>query len=298
MPAESVISGRTVVVTGAGGGLGAALATEAATRGAGRIALVDIDVAAARAVAEQVSSMGPIAEAYECDVADVAAVDRVARQIVQCHGAPGLVCANAGVAADYGPGLNAAITDVQWVFAVNVIGTIATLVAFGPAMAASDSRSSYLVTGSEHSVAVPHTGMASYTSAKHALLGYCDVLRAELPAHMGVSVLCPGLLATRLWEAGRNRRPSFGGTAKGDQVAGSIMARGADPAGVAAKALAAAELGQFLVFTHRGVAALVAARYRAIQHGIAMTAETDDPVSTVLYRSWSATTDESFPGSI
>ena len=89
----SPIEERVVVITGAGHGIGAALARESAARGASRIILCDIDTSAAASTA---ASIGDRAEAQSLDVADTAAVFDLADGIVDRYGVPGLVCANAG----------------------------------------------------------------------------------------------------------------------------------------------------------------------------------------------------------
>ena len=263
-----VIAGRSVVVTGAASGLGAALALEAARRGAARVSLIDVDRPALKATADQISATGAAADLYECDIADADAVGRTAGLIVERGGSPGLVCANAGVAPAFGPALPTPISDLHWAFSVNVIGTIATVAAFGQAMADADDDGWFLVTGSEHSLGVPHPGMIAYTASKHALLGYCDVLRSELPAHLGLSLLCPGLLATRLWCSGRARSARHGGPFEGDRATAAVMARGLDPRAAAAAGLSGVERRQFLIVTHATTAAVARARQRSVERAL------------------------------
>jgi short-subunit dehydrogenase len=69
-----------------------------------------------------------------------------------------------------------------------------------------------LNTGSEHSVGIPFPGMGMYRATKHAVLGLSDVLRQELEPHgVGGSILCPGVVRTEIWNAGRSRPDRFGG---------------------------------------------------------------------------------------
>ena len=191
---------RLVVVTGGGSGIGAHLAREAAERGAAAVAVLDIDIESAAAVAEGLAGKCA-ARAWRCDVSNPAEVEAVAAETIEVFGTPALVCANAGVPAPPSSLLDAEPSDVEWVLGVNTIGCLNTLQSFGRPMAAADDPGWLLVTASEHSLGVPHSGGGVYTASKHAVLGLCDVLRRELPAHVGITVLCPGVTSTNAWTA-------------------------------------------------------------------------------------------------
>ena len=243
----ATIAGRPVVVTGGANGIGAALAAEAAARGASAVVIADVDLGAAEATAASIS--GGVATV--CDVSDADAVESFAAAVVAEHGVPGLVCANAGVMAGRVPMLDIAPRDVAWVLGVNTLGVFHTLQSFGRAMRDDETGGWLMATGSEHSCGVPHAFASPYTASKHAVLGMCDVLRNELPDHVGVSVLCPGLTTSQLWNATSQRPDEFGGAVDGDQAAGGFMqAKGMDPAVVAQRAFDGAESGRFLIPTH------------------------------------------------
>jgi len=232
-------AGRPVVVTGGGNGIGAALAAEAARRSASAIAVVDIDEAAAAGVVEQLRASGVDASASMAD------------QVVADHGLPGLVMANAGVMVATAPLLDMAAADVAWLLGVNLHGVIHTLQSFGRRLAASETGGWLLATGSEHSLGVPHLFGAPYTASKHAVLGVCDVLRGELPPHVGISVVCPGLTASALWNSTATRPERYGGAIDGDPQAGAFMeTAGMAAATVASRALDGVEAGSFVIPTH------------------------------------------------
>ena len=241
------IEGRPVVVTGGANGIGAALAAEAAARGASAVVIADVNADAAQATAAAI----PNATAAVCDVSDAAAVEAFAESVVAEHGVPGLVCANAGVMAGTVPLLDVDPNDAAWILGVNALGVFHTLQSFGRRTRDDEVGGWLMATGSEHSCGVPHSFASPYTASKHAVLGMCDVLRTELPDHVGVSVLCPGLTTSQLWNAAAQRPDEFGGAVEGDPAAGGFMeASGMAASTVAERALAGAEAGNFLIPTH------------------------------------------------
>jgi NAD(P)-dependent dehydrogenase (short-subunit alcohol dehydrogenase family) len=115
------IEGRVVAISGAGSGIGAAIAREAARRGAAAITVIDIDEAAGQQISREISVSGMAAKAYRCDVADPDEVEQVAFEVISDLGVPGLVCANAGVLTDRVPLLSETPQNLNWALSINVI---------------------------------------------------------------------------------------------------------------------------------------------------------------------------------
>jgi len=272
---------RVIAVTGAGSGIGAALAREAATRGAAAIAVIDLERDAARRVAEEVSAAGTPAQAYQCDIADPDAVEQMASDVVCDFGEPVLVCANAGVGGEVKPLLAESPANLNWILSVNVVGTWATLSAFGRHIVAAKKRGWLLVTASEHSLGVPFPGNAFYTMSKHAVLALADVLRRELPPHIGVSALLPGLVATAFSRSTTRRPAEFGGPGTESETTRALLAQGMDPAVVARAAFDGVQAEQFLIATHAH-----ACRYwqqRCVDIEKAFTVLADSEIGDVSY---------------
>ena len=242
-------------MTGAASGIGAELAVTAARRGARAVAVIDVDAAGAAETARRVSELGVHSAAFECDIADVTAVEQVAADVVDAIGVPGLVCANAGVNTPPARLLDADADDLRWALSVNVVGTWATIKSFGRHMIKSSEPGWFLLTASEHAVGVPFAGNGFYTASKHAVLGLGDVLRRELPTGLGVSVMVPGLVATGLWRSGSLRPDCFGGPIAGNEMSRLVIAAGMDPALVAERALEGVTAERFLIATHSHVRA-------------------------------------------
>lgn len=236
--------GLKVVVTGGASGIGRAIAHEMVHRGA-RVMIADIDgVRAAEAAAE----IGVGTLSALCDVADYGSVTALADLAEAEMGAVDLVFANAGVSAGGGL-LDTSPEALDWIYSVNVRGAWNTVSVFGKRMRNSGRGGHLCLTASEHSLGMQHPGIGLYTITKMGVLGMADVLRAELPETIGVSVLCPGLVQSDLYLSKRN------GPLPQDPepmlaFAGAVMARGMPAAEVARVAADGIERGEFLIVTH------------------------------------------------
>jgi NAD(P)-dependent dehydrogenase (short-subunit alcohol dehydrogenase family) len=250
---------RNVVVTGGASGIGRAVASACAARG-DSVVVLDIDIDAAQRVANEISAVA----ARECDVADADATAAAASAAFQLLGSVDLVMHAAGVVVSGKTSMETPLQHQRWIIDVNLMGTIHVLAAFVPFMVEQSTPSHIVVTGSENSVGVPHLRAAAYTASKHAVLGYADVLRRELPEHVRLSVLCPGLVATDLWRSPEHRQVTYGGADPPHEGAGAMMALGMPADEVAAAVLRGIEQGEFLIMSHDHLRDLAKERYDAI----------------------------------
>lgn len=238
---------KTAVVTGAASGIGRALVTALSKRGC-RLVLADMDTDRANAVAEDI---GGDAFAVACDVRDRAAVEALADAAEARHGSVDMIFNNAGVMPVGSNAIDADPRDLEWVLSVNVVGTWNGCSVFGQRMAARAEPGWIINVASEHALGMQHGGQAFYTASKHAILGMSDVLRAELPGHVGISVLCPGLVRSELWNATRHRANPLTDEARSAlPFTKAVMGRGMPAGEVALKAIAGVEREDFLIVTH------------------------------------------------
>ena len=255
------LTGKSAVVTGGGNGIGQALCFALAKEGV-NVAVADIDAAAASAVADEVRAAGVEALGIATDVTDEDAVNALADEAWGAFGEVHILVNNAGVMHGTTPLAETSAADFDWVFAVNVRGAMNGIRAFVPRFIAAGHESHVVNTASEHALGVPHIGAGLYTASKHALLGLSDVLRRELPEHVKVSVLCPGIVASTLWRASERRHEAYGGSESAPEMAGAFMHQvGMAAETVAAQAVDGIRRGEFYIVTHPHAVGIAEARW-------------------------------------
>ena len=193
-------TGKVAVITGAGSGIGRALALELAGRGA-RIAVSDVDEVRA---AETAKLAGENARSYVLDVADRAAVLAHAEDVVEDFGGVNIVVNNAGVA------LGATVEemsfeDYDWLMGINLGGVINGTKAFLPHLIASGDAHLVNISSVFGFVGIPT--QSAYNAAKFAVRGFTEALRQEMliARHpVGVSCVHPGGIKTNIVRDSRN----------------------------------------------------------------------------------------------
>lgn len=189
------MAGNVALVTGAGSGIGAALADELARRGA-RVIAADIDGSRAERTAARIGG-----RAVRLDVTDADAFRATAGAITAREGRIDLLFNNAGIglageARDLGP------EDWRRIVEVNLIGVMNGIAAVYPGMV--ERRSGHIVNTASGAGLAPRPGMAAYAAAKHGVVGLTTSLRAEARRHgVRVSAICPGYVDTGILEASK-----------------------------------------------------------------------------------------------
>ena len=190
-------TGKTVVVTGAGSGMGRAYALEFARLGC-RLSLCDIDpVGLQETVAELARTGDHDVFAAVVDVADHDAVFGFAEDSRAAVGDAHIVINNAGIAGSLLPGIDASVKDHERVFAVNYYGVVHGTLAFMPQLQANSQAALVNVSSVFGLIGVP--GNADYCATKFAVRGYTEVLMAELEgSHIQVHLVHPGGIDTNI----------------------------------------------------------------------------------------------------
>jgi NAD(P)-dependent dehydrogenase (short-subunit alcohol dehydrogenase family) len=200
-------SGKVCVITGAGSGIGQALALELAGRGA-RLALSDINGERAAATAAQCAGRGAEVEHYAFDVASREAVFGHAEQVSARFGTVNLVVNNAGVALAKDV-LETPVEDYEWIMAINFWGVLYGSKAFLPGLIASGDGHLVNISSVFGLFAVP--GQSGYNAAKFAVRGFTEALRQEMlvGGHpVGVSCVHPGGIRTNIARDARTDQAS------------------------------------------------------------------------------------------
>ncbi len=262
---------RVALVTGGGSGIGRGMALAFADSGM-HVVIADIEEDAARKVAGEVEQRGVRSLPVQVDVTDRAAVEALAERSFAELGAVHVLCNNAGVAV-FGPLDQMSDADWRFVLSVNLEGVVHGLQAFLPRMRELEGEKHVVNTASGAGViAFPTLGV--YTATKYAVVGISETLRADVAAHgIGVSVLCPGVVNTRIFESQRNRPAALGGPEAQPALrpegvpreAGAM--RGMDPVVVGQMVRDAVIADEAYIFTHPGLRANVERRF----HGIAQS---------------------------
>jgi NAD(P)-dependent dehydrogenase (short-subunit alcohol dehydrogenase family) len=232
---------RVAVVTGGGSGIGRALVDVFAREGA-RLVVADIDEASAVEAAAAVRTRGGTAVAVRTDVTDLA-------QVFGELGAVDVLCNNAGVAL-WGPLETATHRDWQWVLGVNLWGVIHGLEAFLSRMIAQREPGHVVNTASMAGL-IASKGLGVYNTSKYAVVGLSETLAKDLkPYNIGVSVLCPMGVTTRILESDRNRPVQLRNETPTAAEPVELMGRYLGPEAVAEMVLAAIRANELYVITH------------------------------------------------
>lgn len=240
MTSDSKLRGKVAVITGAGGGIGLALALDAARRGMD-IALADIGAEALEAARVQVEACGVRAITVRTDVRNLVELEELRDATQASLGDPWLIINNAGVAKI---ALAWETSEADWrrLLDINVWGVVNGLLAFLPGLRAR--QSGYILNTASVGGLLAMPANAAYVASKHAVVGLSETLFRELEAdggHVGISVLCPALVKTAI--AGTRE-------VEGKRVSAIDSPHAMEPADVARIALDAVEQGQFWILTH------------------------------------------------
>jgi NAD(P)-dependent dehydrogenase (short-subunit alcohol dehydrogenase family) len=264
------LTGRVGVVTGAASGIGRAVSQELALQGM-RVVLADIDADGLAAACEELTRDGHDVFAVQTDVSVEDDIGRLAAVTQQRYGRVDVVHNNAGVVT---AGLVEEISRAswEWVLAVDLWSVIHSACIFVPIL--KQQGTGHIVNTASTAGLQASPGIGPYNVAKFGVIGLSETLHVECEPHgVGVSVLCPGAVDTRIVDAERNRPAhvpaSTGTTAETfTRRSGQLLAaEGLSPATVAVEVVAAIRSNRFWVLTHPGWHDVLAARLDGMRTG-------------------------------
>ncbi len=268
------LQGRVAVVTGGASGIGNGMCRAFAEAGM-KIVVADVEDEAREAAVKALVGEGADAIGVRCDVTDEASVVAVRDEALATFGKVHVVCNNAGVAGG-GPGPLWSLpqADWDWVMGVNLQGVVHGIRVFVPTILEQDEGGHVVNTAS---LAGLMHGAGIYGVSKQACVALSEALFRDLSLadpKVGVSVLCPAWVRTRIMESERNRpeapRPAVEIPAEiqaaRDMVAGFIE-RGLDPLDVGRQVAAAIRERRFYILTHPGWNNMLEKRFGDILEG-------------------------------
>ncbi len=250
--------GRVAVITGGASGIGLALAHRFGGVGM-KVVVGDVEKASLDTAIFDLRDKGIDAHGIPCDVTSANDVQALADGAIELFGGVNIFCNNAGVGAG-GLSWEASLSMWEWVIGVNLWGVIHGIRSFVPLLLGQDEA--HIVNTASVAGLVSAPMMGPYNASKHAVVALSETLHHEFAltgASVGVSVLCPGWVRTKIATSERNRpdhlaaEPSSVDSVSGE-IASSVIAgmieSGMQPNAVADKVLQAVTDRQFWVLTH------------------------------------------------
>ena len=229
--------------------------------------MADIQLDALHAAAEPLLAQGLPVLPVQTDVSDPDAVDLLAARTVDTFGAVHLVCNNAGVTTN-GRTWELDLEDWRWVIDVNLWGVIHGINTFVPLLI--EQGEGHMVNTSSMAGVGILNNLAPYLASKHAIAAVSEGLAAELAeagSPVGVSVLCPGAVRTKILTSARNREAGAGRSQPIPEEVVELIDQGLEPAAVAEMVVDAVRQQRFWIFTHPGMLGLVEHRLRRMLEG-------------------------------
>ena len=266
------LQGKVAVITGGASGIGWAVARRAAAEGM-KVVIADIEEGALKQAERELTSQGTDAIAVATDVADAASVRELRERALRRYGAVHLVHNNAGVGGG-GPIWEVPEEDWRWIVGVNLWGVIHGVAAFVPLLV--EQGEGHVVNTASIAGLTTAPFIGPYNATKQAVVAISETLYKDLEAvgvsGVGVSVLCPGFVQTRIADAGRNR-PDWAparDVENAEEVRATIqdlVDGGIPPSVVADMVLDAVRTDTFYIRTHPELDAAIRTRFEDILGG-------------------------------
>jgi len=196
---------KVAVITGAASGIGRALADRCVQEGM-KAVLADVEAEPLATAEASLKAFGATVLAVQTDVSQVRDVEALAQKTMEAFGAVHVLCNNAGVGTEAAV-WESTLAEWEWVVGVNLWGVVHGVRVFVPLMLAQDAECHIVNTASMAGL-ISGPGLGAYKVTKHGVVTLSETLHHELAergAKVKVSVLCPGIVNTRIMESARNR---------------------------------------------------------------------------------------------
>jgi len=265
------LQNKVAVITGAASGIGFGI-TQALVAEGVNVAMLDVEENALLAAAERLGQPNVDVQRYVVDVSSRERMQKTADELAGHFGNVHILCNNAGVAVT-GAVQDLSYEDWDWCLGVNLNGVINGMQAFLPLMT-RHGEGGHIVNTSSILGHLAFASQAVYCASKYAVLGITEAARADLqPLDIGVSALCPGMIATNIVKSHRNRPTDLGqgglyrDEAQSDQLDARFKSDGLNPLVVGEQVVHAIKTNKPYIFTHEGLIQGIEARFDRIRGG-------------------------------
>lgn len=267
------ISGKTAIVTGAASGIGLGIATALAEEGA-NVVMADIQKDAVEKAAHALSDTNKRVMPVQIDVTQEQSVVDALAETERSFGKLHIACNNAGVPMHGTELVDVPTDDWAFVAGVNIWGIVFGLRHFVPAILKHGEEGHIVNTASVAGFQNRRgTNQGPYSMSKYAALSLSEALEHELDGtNVGVSVLCPGPIATNIAHGARNRPGHMGGPKAGSSdeavLAERLATTGLDPMKTGERVVDAIRTNTFYSFVGAVPADVIRARHRRIEDAL------------------------------